>query len=121
MDLLIGGGGDTPLLFSSHTLVNAILCFPVDLQQPCHQVCIIVHRYRRTDPLRGVGGGGVGGSDLHLQGPDRRSVLPPGASTLMHEDTLTRTAYRVGACKAQFCLDSNAQGLQRYLCWRRLA
>ena len=38
VDLLMGGGGGIPLIFSSHTLVNAMLCLPVDLQQPCHQV-----------------------------------------------------------------------------------
>ena len=33
-----GGEGYLPLIFPSRALVNAIMCFPVDLQKPFHQV-----------------------------------------------------------------------------------
>ena len=39
VDILIREGVGLPLLFSSHALVNAIFCLPVDLQKPCYQFC----------------------------------------------------------------------------------
>ena len=57
-----------------------------------------------------------GGGNFHLRGPNRRSVLTPGARTPVRESTLSQAAYLVGAWKAQFCLDGNAKVLQRYHC-----
>ena len=37
VNILIGVG-DIPMIFYSHTLVNAMLYLPVDLQKTCHQV-----------------------------------------------------------------------------------
>ena len=45
---------------------------------------------------------------FHLRVPNRRSVLPLGAHTRAHEANIDCASYLTGACKAQFCLDGNA-------------
>ena len=64
-------------------------------------------------PVEGCKGGG---DNFHLRGPNRRSVLPPGARTRVCEATRAYTAYLVGYWKARFCLYGNAEGLWRYRC-----
>ena len=67
----------------------------------------------RNLPIQGYSGWG---GNLHLWGPNRRSVLPPGARTRVCEAPLACAAYLVGAWKAQFFLDGNAEGLRLYRC-----
>ena len=46
---------------------------------------------------------------FHLRVPKRYSVLPLGARTRAREAALACADYLDGACKAQFCLDGNAE------------
>ena len=47
-------------------------------------------------------------NNLHLRVPKSRSALTPGARTRAHESMLSHTVYLIGAWKAQFCLEINA-------------
>ena len=78
-----------------------------------HRISFLSAGVLQNYPVHGCRGGGGG---FRLWGPNRQSVLPPGARTRVREATLARAAYLVGAWKAQFCLDGNAKGLQRYRC-----